>query len=293
MTFNEGADISNNRARRKGRTAAVAGGGAVGLGGIAVLIIALLTGGNFDVASLLGGGAGGGTSSGSSANGEELVNCDTGTAAKADDARRLAGGQVALDQFWAEKVDGYTEPGITIVDGSTQTPCGTASNQTGPFYCPSDQGVYIDPTFFGLLRSQFGASGGDLAQLYVLAHEWGHHIQNITGIMAENPNNGTGPTSNGVRIELQADCFAGAWVGSMTEQTDGNGVALLKAPTNQEIADAINAAETVGDDHIQAQSSGQINPESWTHGSSEQRKEWFMQGYKNGLNTCDTFTGAL
>lgn len=292
MTFNEGADVSNTRARRKGRTAAAVGGGAVGLGAIAVLIISLLTGGDVDLSGLVGGGGTDGNSSGTSAEGDALVDCKTGADANEDDACRLGAGQLALDQFWAENVEGYTEPGITIVDGSTQTPCGTASNQTGPFYCPTDQGVYIDPTFFGLLRSQFGASGGDLAQLYVLAHEWGHHIQNITGIMAENPNNGTGPTSNGVRIELQADCFAGAWVGAMTEQKDANGVAYLKAPTNQEIADAINAAETVGDDHIQEQSTGQVNPESWTHGSSEQRKEWFMQGYESGLNTCDTF-GAL
>lgn len=290
MTFNEGADISNNRARRRGRTAAVAGGGAVGLGGIAVLIIALLTGGNFDLSGLLGGGTTG-TTGGASQEGEELANCETGADANADDACRLGGGQLALDQYWAENVEGYVEPGFIVVDGATSSPCGTASNQTGPFYCPGDQTVYIDPTFFALLRSQFGASGGNLAQLYVLAHEWGHHIQHITGIMQEHPNNGTGPESNGVRIELQADCFAGAWVGAMTEQEDADGTAYLKAPTNQEIDDAINAAETVGDDHIQSQS-GQVNPESWTHGSSEQRKDWFMRGYEQGLDSCDTF-GAL
>jgi len=287
MTFNEGADISGNRARRKGRTAAVAGGGVAGLGGIAVLIVALLTGGSFDLGSLLGGGLGDG-GGGTSTEGEALVDCQTGADANEDDACRLAGGQVALDEYWADQVQGYREPGFVIVDGATSSPCGTASNQTGPFYCPGDETVYIDPTFFGLLRQQFGASGGDLAQLYVLAHEWGHHIQSITGIMQEYPNNGTGPDSNGVRTELQADCFAGAWVGAMTELTDANGTPYLKQPTQQQLADALNAAETVGDDHIQAQS-GMVNPESWTHGSSEQRQRWFEAGYRQGLNACDTF----
>ena len=175
------------------------------------------------------------------------------------------------------------------MDGSTGTQCGTASNQTGPFYCPPEQTVYVDPTFFGLLRQQFDATAGPLAQLYVLAHEYGHHVQNITGIMQDNPNNGTGPDSNGVRTELQADCFAGAWVGDMTEQVDENGVPFLEAPTQQQIADAINAAQTVGDDHIQQESGGVVNPESWTHGSSEQRQRWFETGYQGGVQACETF----
>jgi predicted metalloprotease len=186
-------------------------------------------------------------------------------------------------------VEGYRAPQLVIVDGQTGTQCGTASNQTGPFYCPPEETVYIDPTFFGLLRQQFDASAGDLAQLYVLAHEYGHHVQYITGVMEQHPNNGTGPDSNGVRTELQADCFAGAWVGDMTELEDDNGVPYLKAPTQQQIADAINAAGTVGDDHIQQETGGTVNPESWTHGSSEQRQRWFETGYQSGPSACDTF----
>jgi hypothetical protein len=186
-------------------------------------------------------------------------------------------------------VQGYRQPQLIIVDGSTPTSCGTASNATGPFYCPPEETVYIDPTFFDVLEQQFGDKAGDLAQLYVLAHEYGHHIQQITGIFDQYPNNGTGPDSNGVRTELQADCFAGAWVADAAQQTDAHGVAYIQTPTDAQIDDALAAAAAVGDDHIQQQSSGVVNPESWTHGSSEQRQRWFMTGYQGGPQACNTF----
>lgn len=283
MTFNPKADVSGNTARRRGRNAAIAGGGVVGLGAIAVLLMNMFGLGDF--AGLVEGITGRGQQEQPAS---VLSECKTGADANENDACRLAAASLAIDQFWAENVEGYRAPTLTIVEGSTQTPCGTASNAVGPFYCPPDEGVYMDPTFFGLLRQQFGASAGELSQLYVLAHEYGHHIQNITGTMQEYPNNGTGPTSNGVRMELQADCYAGSWVGAMTEQTDANGQPYLIAPTEQQLVDALNAAATVGDDHIQSQS-GQVNPESWTHGSSEQRQFWFAKGYQYGLGECDVF----
>lgn len=284
MTFNPNADVSGHKAKRRGRNAAIAGGGVVGIGAIVVVVMNMLGLGDF--ASLVDGVIGGGQQQEQRSQG--LEHCLTGADANEDDACRLAAASLAIDQFWSENVQGYREPTLTIVDGSESTPCGTASNQTGPFYCPADEGVYMDPTFFALLRQQFGASAGELSQLYVLAHEYGHHIQHITGIMSAHPTGDTGPTSNGVRIELQADCYAGAWVGAMTEQTDDDGVPYLRAPTEKQLADAINAASTVGDDHIQAQS-GRVNPESWTHGSSAQRQFWFAAGYEYGLQRCDTF----
>ena len=283
MTFNDNANVGGSTARRRGRGAAVAGGGIAGLGAIAVLLFQLFTGN--DISGLVGG-VGGTAGSGEET---EIQNCETGADANARDDCRLAAGQLALDQYWEGEMQGYTAPQLIIVDGSTGTQCGTASNQTGPFYCPPEQTVYVDPTFFGLLRQQFDATAGPLAQLYVLAHEYGHHVQNIAGIMDEHPPNGTGPDSNGVRLELQADCFAGAWVGDMTEQVDENGVAFLEAPTQQQIADAINAAQTVGDDHIQQESGGVVNPDTWTHGSSEQRQRWFQTGYRSGAGACETF----
>lgn len=283
MTFNPKADISGSSAKRRGgRNTAVIGGGAVGIGAIVVVLFSLLTG--TDLTGLLGG-AQPGTDPQPAASARV---CKTGQDANEDDACRIEGGQWALDSYWGSEIDGYRAPSLTIVSGSTNTRCGVASNQVGPFYCPPEEGIYIDPTFYGLLRSQFGATAGELAQLYILAHEWGHHIQNITGIMDQHPNNGTGPSSNGVRMELQADCFAGAFIGRMTEQKDSNGEPYLEKPTEKQIVDALDAAKTVGDDHIQEQS-GRVNPETWTHGSSEQRQRWFATGYQRGVAACDVF----
>ncbi len=283
MTFNENANVGGNTARRRGAGAVVAGGGIAGIGAIAVLLFQLFTG--QDISSLVPTLP----QTGQADGGSEIAQCETGADANANDACRLAAGGLVLDEYWATQMEGYRAPQLVIVDVQTPSQCGTASNQTGPFYCPPEETVYIDPTFFSLLRERFDASAGELAQLYVLAHEYGHHVQNIAGIMDQHPNNGTGPESNGVRTELQADCFAGAWVGAMTEQTDDNGVPYLKQPTPQQIADAINAAGTVGDDHIQQESGGFVNPESWTHGSSEQRQRWFETGYEGGVGACDTF----
>ena len=284
MTFNDNARIGGTTAKRRGAGIAVAGGGVAGIAGIAILLLNLFTGGDFS--GILGGG---GVPQTGGTGGEEITNCQTGADANEDDECRLVVGAAVIDDFWTSNVQGYRAPQLIIVQGQTQSACGTASNQTGPFYCPPEETVYIDPTFFQILRQQFGASGGDLAQLYVLAHEYGHHVQNITGIMDRYPNNGTGPDSNGVRTELQADCFAGAWVANAAQQRDANGVAYLQPPTEAEIRDALNAAEVVGDDHIQQSSGGFVNPETWTHGSSEQRQRWFATGYQNGVSACDTF----
>ncbi|MBN9171645.1 MAG: neutral zinc metallopeptidase [Microbacterium sp.] len=283
MTFNDDANVGGSKARRRGAGVAIAGGGVVGVGALAVLLLNLLTGGDFS--ALLGG-------SDASGQGDPIPACTTGAQANADDTCRLSAASVVIDQFWADRVDGYVRPGLTIVDGSTSSPCGTASNQTGPFYCPSDETVYIDPTFFALLRDRFGASGGELAQMYVLAHEYGHHVQNITGAMERHPADGTGATSNGVRTELQADCYAGAWIANAAQQTDPNGVHYLKTPTQAQIRDALNAAASVGDDHIQQEAGVGVNPESWTHGSSAQRERWFENGYDGGVVACDTFAVA-
>ncbi|MET0812851.1 MAG: neutral zinc metallopeptidase [Microbacterium sp.] len=284
MTFNDNARVGGNTATRRGPGIALAGGGVAGLAGIAILLFNLFTGG--DISGLLGGGI---PATGGAGESSEIANCETGADANERDDCRLAAASLAIDQYWAGNVQDYRPPQLVIVDSSASTQCGTASNQTGPFYCPPEETVYVDPTFFGLLRQQFGATAGPLAQIYVLAHEYGHHIQNIAGIMQRYPNNGTGPDSNGVRTELQADCFAGAWVGSMTEQVDENGVPFLQAPTQVEIRDALDAAQTVGDDHIQQSTGGSVNPETWTHGSSEQRQRWFLTGYQEGYQACDTF----
>jgi predicted metalloprotease len=286
MTFNDNANVGGNSARRRGAGVAVAGGGIAGLGAIAVLLFQLFTG--TDLSGLLGGGG----VPNPADTGEAIANCQTGADANASDDCRLAAASLSINQFWADNVQDYREPTLVIVDGSTPTQCGTASNATGPFFGPPEETVYVDPTFFALLREQFDATAGPLAQLYVLAHEYGHHIQQITGIMQQNPNNGTGEDSNGVRTELQADCFAGAWVAAASTTVDENGVPYLEPPTPQQISDALNAAQSVGDDHIQQESGGTVNPETWTHGSSEQRARWFTAGLEGGVGACDTFAVA-
>lgn len=290
MTFNPDADISGNTTRRRGRNTAIAAGGGVGVLGIVALVVAML--GGPDLTGLVGGAPGGQDQP--AATGENtLSECDTGTDANTNDDCRMAGAELLLNDYWSKHVDGYVTPTLTVVDGQTPTQCGTASNAVGPFYCPPEQGVYIDPSFFQLMQQQFGASAGNLAQLYIVGHEWGHHIQNITGVMDKYPNNGTGPESNSVRTELQADCYAGAWLKDVTKTTDADGDQMLKAPTEAELADAVNAAYVVGDDHIQQQSGGFVSPESFTHGTSEQRQGWFANGYTNGLGVCDTFAPGV
>jgi uncharacterized protein len=171
----------------------------------------------------------------------------------------------------------YPAPKLVLFRGGTESACGGASSAVGPHYCPSDQTVYLDETFFEELTSKFGAKGGDVAEAYVIAHEIGHHIQNVKGTF-DRVNQRDNRVS--VRIELQADCYAGVWAGDV--QSEG-------IITEQEIDQAIDAAGAVGDDRIQKSQTGRVNPESWTHGSSAQRKQWFMTGYRaKDSSACNT-----
>lgn len=285
MTFNDDSNIGGGRVSRRGRNVAIGAGGG-GLVVIGLLLVSQLVGIDLTgLAPLISGESGTGST-------EEtpLTECQTGQDANENIDCRMAGAAAALDAYWETQVDGYRQPELVLFSGGVQTGCGSATSAVGPFYCPPDETVYIDTAFYDDLRTQFGASGGPLAQLYVVAHEWGHHIQNITGIMQGLDLQETGPTSDGVRLELQADCFAGAWVAAASTTTDDAGEPYLVKPTDAEIADALNAAAAVGDDHIQeTMGGGQVNPETWTHGSSESRQKWFDTGYTQGVNACDTF----
>jgi predicted metalloprotease len=288
MTFNDDANIGGGRVSRRGRNAALGAGGG-GLVVIALLVISQLTGVNLTgLAPILGGEGGPG--------GEEtpLTECQTGEDANENVDCRMQGAATSLDIYWETQVQGYVAPQLILFSGSVGTGCGNATSAVGPFYCPPDQTVYIDTAFFDQLQTQFGATGQSLAQMYIVAHEWGHHIQNITGTMNGLDLQDQGPTSDGVRLELQADCYAGSWVAAASDTEDSSGVALLKEPTDAEIADALNAAEVVGDDYIQENlGNGQVNPETWTHGSSEQRQSWFRTGFTQGVGACDTFAAGV
>jgi len=174
----------------------------------------------------------------------------------------------------------YQEPRLVLFRNLTNSGCGFASSQTGPHYCPNDQTIYLDETFFDELIRRYGAEGGDVAEAYVLAHEAGHHAQNQLGIMQEVQARGL-DNDLSIKLELQADCFAGLWAYSIKD---------LGVFGENEINEAISAAEAVGDDRIQKTSMGGVNPETWTHGSSAQRVEWFNRGFTTGqIDVCDTF----
>jgi hypothetical protein len=179
----------------------------------------------------------------------------------------------------------YVETDLVLFEGSTTTGCGAASSAVGPFYCPADSLVYIDLGFFNELRERFGAPG-DFAQAYVIAHEFGHHVQNVQGVSSavdrEQRSNPEDANELSVRLELQADCLAGVW---------GSAAAAEGLLEPGDLEEGLEAAAAVGDDRIQEQATGRIDRESWTHGSSEQRTRWFRKGFDSGdPNACDTFS---
>jgi predicted metalloprotease len=177
-------------------------------------------------------------------------------------------------QVFTENGENYSEPSLVLFRESTESGCGGASSDAGPHYCPLDQTIYLDETFFDQLRARFGAEGGDVAEAYVMAHEVGHHVQNLLGILDENKSE-----RDSIVTELQADCFAGLWAYSIRD---------LGVLEPGEIQEAMDAAAAVGDDNIQRTITGRVNPETWTHGSSKDRVDAFTRGYQNGtVSACE------
>lgn len=294
MSFNDDARLDGSKVKRRGRgrTVGVAGGGIVIVGVIAVFLISQVTG--VDVSGLLGGGTAGGGAQPVS-EGDLSSECTTGAQANDSVDCRMVGAADSLDAYWAAEapalgVTDYRTPDFFLFSGSTDTGCGGATSATGPFYCPPDEALFVDTDFFEQLRSQFGASGGPLAQMYVVGHEWGHHVQQLTGAFDRADRSDTGPGSDTIRLEVQADCYAGAWVGSASTIADADGTTFLEPVTDQQVADALDAAAAVGDDRIQSAGGGQVDPDTWTHGSAEQRQRWFETGRSQGATACDTFS---
>jgi len=282
VTFQEGGSFGGGRVRKGGGGKVAAGGGAVGL---LVLAVYLFTG--VDLSGVAGGGGGEPQPSGT------VGECSA-EQANTDRECRLSATIDSLDTYWAAAIPAaggeFSQPGVFAFTDTVATACGNATKATGPFYCPPDTTIYLDVTFFDQL-TQLGAEDGPLAEQYVIAHEYGHHIQHITGVMDQADRQGTGADSDSVRVELQADCYAGLWAGKAATTVDPNtGVTYLEPITQAQLQNALGAAAAVGDDNIQEQSGGGVNPDSWTHGSSEQRERWFTTGYEQGtLEACDTF----
>jgi hypothetical protein len=179
----------------------------------------------------------------------------------------------------------YRTPRFAFFSQATDTGCGPASAEVGPFYCPGDQEIYIDLGFLDQLQNQFGAQG-QFAQAYIVAHEYGHHLQTMLGtepkVRAAQQRDPSRANQYSIGLELQADCYAGVWA-TLADRSSSNGIAL----TQDSIAEAVNAAQAVGDDRIQAKVQGRVNPESWTHGSAAQRKQWFLTGYRSAtIDAC-------
>lgn len=225
--------------------------------------------------------------------GQRYANCKTGEDANnSQDCARVAI-ENSLTDFWADQGVDNWEPisTLTTFSGSVDTACGSATAAVGPFYCPGDGGIYLDTTFFDeVLEAQLGGPDGGFVEFYVLAHEYGHHISYLLGFMDKVTNQRTGPQSLATRLELQADCYAGLWAQHATTTEDASGEVLVLDLSDEDIRLALEAAASVGDDHIQKKTQGQTNPETWNHGSSEQRMKWFREGYEGGtVQSCDTF----
>ncbi len=296
MTFQEDFRKSSSRARRGGggSRGGIAIGG--GLGSLVLVGLFLLLGGNpAQIGDLLGDGnsqtSQGNQQSRGNLGGDEsgdLSHCQTGADANAHDDCRIEFTGISLDRVWAEQLPQqagveYTQPDIVIFSGSVQSGCGRASAQTGPFYCPADETTYFDTSFFHTLV-QLGGSDGAFAQQYVVAHEFGHHIQKLENTLGLSDYQDPGPDSNAVKIELQADCYAGVWAHFADKGED----AILQPLTQEQVRQAIETAQSIGDDTIQQHSGGSIQPDLWTHGSAEQRRQAFTTGYESGsMARCD------
>ena len=284
MTFDPNAQLDSSQVtdvRGSSRIGGRGGGLAVGGGGIGLVIaiIYVLLGGN--PGDLLGGGSGAGVDP-NTPQSSALASCKTGADANAREDCQIVGYVDSIQKFWAGQIQGYTKAKTVLFTDGVSTGCGDATSQTGPFYCPVDKQVYLDLGFFTELEQRFGAKDAPFARAYVLAHEYGHHVQDLLGDLQQSSD--TGPTSRSVRTELQADCYAGVW--AHNAQSTG----FIQPLTQAQIAAADAAAKAVGDDHIQASSGGGVHPDSFTHGTSEQRVRWFTAGYQSGKPTdCDTF----
>jgi predicted metalloprotease len=305
MRFDENAQLDTSQIddlRGRGGGGGLGGRVAVGGGGLGVvgLILYLLL-------TQLGGGAGYDLSGGLTGlpegqltdTSQAASNCRTGRQANTELDCEVVAVVNSLDGYWSDAFARsgltYQPPRTNFFSGGVGTGCGSASSAVGPFYCPTDNEVYIDLTFFQELETRFGAQGGPFARAYVIAHEYGHHIQALLGTNERVRPGETGPTSGSVRLELQADCYAGVWANHAESVPTASGQPLIVDVTREDVAAALDTAGRIGDDFIQSRlGGGQVDESQFSHGSSAQRELWYTTGYETGDPTrCDTFARGV
>ncbi|MDA3630497.1 neutral zinc metallopeptidase [Saccharopolyspora sp. WRP15-2] len=300
MRFNENAELDTSQVQEAGGSGGGFGGGAIAVGGGGLTVVGVVI--FFLISNFLGGGQ---TPlplsldqlpAGQQADDQRLAQeCRTGADANRRDDCALVASINSIQGYWNDqfKRSGgrYRTAPTNFFRGSVQTACGGATSDVGPFYCPADSEVYIDLDFFKDLQTRFGARGGQFVEAYVLAHEYGHHVQNLLGTSSKVDPRKTGPTSGAVRLELQADCYAGVWANHATTVPTKSGQPLIEDITQDDVNRALDAAEHIGDDFIQAElGGGRVDESKFSHGSSAQREKWFTTGLRSGNpNTCNTF----
>jgi len=308
MELNENADIDTSQVDDQRGGGGGGGGfgglpipiGGGGIVGIIITIILVVAGGFFGV-NQLGGGSGSSSSTGDNTNINQEC-ADKSTRLKSLDCRNVLYIN-SIQAFWKDAEPQYFgkqyQPAKTVLfSNRVSTGCGAADSGTGPFYCPADDRVYIDLTFYQLLAKQLGAPG-EFAQPYVLAHEYGHHIQDLVGTEAKMRAAQNGASSSeknllSVKLELQADCYAGVWAHHATETKSSSGQPIFKSITDQDIQQGLDTAKQIGDDTLQQRAGQQINPAEFTHGTSADRQKWFKAGFDSGdpAKACDTFAAG-